>query len=73
MYELIKHFTSGSSATLFVTTCESMARIRFTKSAALLKQHESLELKHDGALLDYRQAPHYGPVDSDVASVWVML
>ena len=67
MYELIKHFPSGSSVTVFVT-CEYMVRMRFAKSAALLKQHASLELKHDGKLIDSRKAPHYGPIDSDDVS-----
>jgi hypothetical protein len=47
---------------LLETACESMARMRFKKSAMMLKQHESLELKHDGELLEYQQAPHYGPI-----------
>lgn len=59
MYSLNKHYKGKISAVLFETPCESVARMRFEKSAALLKQHESLELKHDGELLEYQQAPHY--------------
>lgn len=69
MYSLIKHYKGNISAVLCETPCESMARIRFTKSAALLKQHESIELKHDGKLIDSRKAPHYGPIDSDDVSI----
>ncbi|MCB1767472.1 MAG: hypothetical protein KDJ22_15670 [Candidatus Competibacteraceae bacterium] len=72
MYELIKHAPNKSSTILLETTCESMALMRFEKSAALLKQHESLELKHDGEVIEYQQAPHYGPIDSDDASVGSM-
>ena len=68
MYSLIKHYKGKISAVLFETTCESMARMRFNKSAALLKKNESLELKHDGKLIDSRKAPHYGPIDSDDVS-----
>ena len=32
-----------------------MARMRFNKNPALLKSHESLELNHDGELIEYRQ------------------
>ena len=62
MYELIKHSPNKQPAILLETTCESMARMRFNKSAELLKKHESLELNHDGELIEYRQAPHYGPL-----------
>ena len=62
MYELIKHSPNKQPAILLETTRESMARMRFNKSAALLKKHESLELNHDGELIEYRQAPHYGPL-----------
>lgn len=72
MYSLIKHYKGNISAVLFETPCESVARMRFTKSAALLKQHESLELKHDGKLIDSRKAPHYGPIDSDDVSAGAM-
>lgn len=63
MYELIKHYPKKPDRILLETTCESMARMRFEKSAMMLRQHESLELKHDGELLEYQQAPHYGPID----------
>lgn len=72
MYSLIKYYKGNISAVLFETQCESMARMRFTKSASLLKQHESLELKHDGKLIYSRKAPHYGPIDTDDASVGAM-
>ena len=72
MYELIKHFPNKQPAILLETPCESVARMRFEKSAALLKQHESLELKHDGKLIDSRKAPHYGPIDSDDVSAGAM-
>ncbi|MBK8271134.1 MAG: hypothetical protein IPK83_23595 [Planctomycetes bacterium] len=72
MYELIKHLPNRPAVTLLETPCESVARIRFEKSAALLKQHESLELKHDGKLIDSRKAPHYGAIDSDDVSAGAM-
>ena len=74
MYELIKYVHNRPTVILLETTCESMARMRFEKSAGLLKRQESLELKHDGELIDYRQAPHYGPVieSADDASVGAM-
>lgn len=73
MYELIKHYPNKQPAILMETTCESMALMRFNKSAELLKKNESLELKHDGELIEYRQAPHYGPLSiSDDASVGAM-
>lgn len=59
MYELIKHYPNKPDMILLETACESMARMRFNKSAMMLKQHESLELKYDGELLEYQQAPHY--------------
>lgn len=73
MYSLIKHYKGKISAVLFETTCESMARMLFNKSAALLKKNESLELKHDGELIEYRQAPRYGHINNfDDASVGAM-
>ena len=73
MYELIKHFPNKQPAILLETTCESMARMRLNKSAALLKKNESLELKHDGELIEYRQAPRYGRINNfDDASVGAM-
>ena len=45
MYSLIKYYKGNISAVLFETQCESMARMRFTKSASLLKQHESPKLR----------------------------
>ena len=72
MYELIKHSQNRPPVILLETPCESMARMRFTKSAALLKKHESLELKHEGKLIDSRKAPHYGPIDTDDVSVGAM-
>lgn len=55
MYELTKHFPSGYSATLFVTTSESMARIRFEKSVSLLNKNEAIELKHYGARIEFKR------------------
>lgn len=72
MYELIKHYPNKQPAILLETTCEPMALMRFNKSAELLKKNESLELKHDGKLIDSRKAQHYGPIDSDDASVGAM-
>lgn len=73
MYSLIKHSPNKPSIILLETPCESVARMRFEKSATLLKQYESIELKHDGELINYRQAPHYGPISStDDVSVGAM-
>lgn len=51
MYEIIKH-VAKQTTTLFTSPCESMARARFTKSASLLKLNETLELWHEGQLID---------------------
>lgn len=51
MYEILKH-AAKQTTTLFTSPCESMARARFTKSASLLKPNETLELWHEGQLID---------------------
>lgn len=51
MYEIIKH-TKKQTTTLFTTPCEAIAKTRFAKSAGLLKLNESLELLHQGQVID---------------------
>ena len=51
MYEILKH-AAKQTTTLFTSPCESMAKARFTKSASLLKPNETLELWHEGELID---------------------
>lgn len=51
MYEIIK-YAAKQTTTLFTSPCESMARARFTKSAGLLKLNETLELWHEGKVID---------------------
>lgn len=51
MYEIIKH-AAKQTTTLFTSPCESMARARFTKSVGLLKLNETLELWHEGKVID---------------------
>lgn len=51
MYEIIKH-TAKKSTVLFTSPCEAIAKTRFAKSARLLKLNESLELLHQGQVID---------------------
>lgn len=51
MYEILKH-AAKQTTTIFASPCESMARARFAKSASLLKLNETLELWHEGQLID---------------------
>ena len=54
MYELIKH--SSKQATSDIAGNHMVNGMRFNKSAALLKKSiRSLELNHDGELIEYRQ------------------
>lgn len=59
MWSIVKHKNAGQPIPLFNSSCESMAKGRFARSCELLKKGETLELKHDGELLEYQQAPHY--------------
>lgn len=58
MYEIVKH-TAKKSTVLFTSPCETIARARFYKSAALLKINETLELRHDDQVVHSIKACGY--------------